>query len=118
MDHPVNLVGLGGGCTSPLGFVILRVRMAEVTGYDDVVFLVMPDDSEFSRHVPLVLGTCTLCRTINMIRESKIDRLSVPWTMTQTLHLLSRHGTADPAMGQLEVWKRPKPHQQSPLTRV
>ena len=26
VDHPVNLVGLGGGHTSPLGFVILRVR--------------------------------------------------------------------------------------------
>ena len=23
VDHPMNLVGLGGGCTSPLGFIIL-----------------------------------------------------------------------------------------------
>ena len=70
VDHPVNLVGLCGGCTSPLGFIILQVCVMEVTGYDkDVVFLVMPDESEFSRHVPLVLGTCMLCRIINVIKE-------------------------------------------------
>ena len=100
VDHPVNLVGLGGGHTSPLGFVILRVCMAEVTRYDeDAVFLIVPDKSEFSRHVPLVLGTCTLCRIINVIRESKINRLSVPWAMTRTSHLLSRHGTTDLSEG-------------------
>ena len=96
VDHPVNLVGLGGWHTSPLGFIILQVCMAEVTGYDeDIVFLVMPDESEFSKHVPLVLGTCMLCRIINVIRESEIDRLSVPWAMTQMSHLLSRRGTTD-----------------------
>ena len=99
VDHQANLVGLGGGCTSPLGFIILQVCMAEVTGYDeDIVFLTVPDESEFSRHVPLVLGTCMLCRIINVIRdkrESEINRFSVPWAMTQKSHLLSRHGTTD-----------------------
>ena len=100
VDHPVNLVGLGGGHTSPLGFVILQVYKAEVTGYDeDVVFLVMPDESEFLRHVHLVLGTCMLCKIINVIRESEIDRLSVLWAMTQMSHLLSRRGTADLGKG-------------------
>ena len=43
VDHPVNLVGLGGGCTNPVGFVVLQVCIVEVTGYDkDVVFLIMP----------------------------------------------------------------------------
>ena len=70
--------------------------MAEVTRYDeDLVFLIVPNESEFSRCVPLVLGTCTLCRIINMIRESVIDRLSVPWAMTRMSCLLSRHGTAN-----------------------
>ena len=78
VDHPVNLVGLGGGHTSLLGFIILWVCMVEVARYDeDVVFLVMPNKSEFLRCVPLVLGTCMLCRIINVIRESEIDRLSV-----------------------------------------
>ena len=94
VDHQVNLVGLGGGHTSPLGFIILWVHMLEVARYnEDVVFLIVPDESEFLRCVPLVLGTCTLCRIINVIRESEINRLSVPWVMTQTSCLLSRCGT-------------------------
>ena len=60
-----------------MGFVILRVQVMEITGYDeDVVFLVIPDESEFSRHMLLVLGMCTLCRIVNVIKESELDRLS------------------------------------------
>ena len=88
------------GIPAPLRFIILQVRVAEVTGYDeDVVFLVVPDESEFSRHVPLVLGTCMLCRIINMIRESEINRFSVPWAMTQMLCLLSWCETTDLSEG-------------------
>ena len=80
VDHPLNLIGLGGRHSSPLGFIILWVHVVEITGYDeDVVFLIVPDKSEFLRHVPLVLGTCMLCRIINVIKESEIDRLSVLW---------------------------------------
>ena len=49
VDHPVNLVGLGGTRTHSLGFVILRVRVSKITGYDeDMVFLLVPDELEFS----------------------------------------------------------------------
>ena len=58
VNHPLNLVGLGGTRTCPLGFVILRVRVNEITSYDeDVVFLVVPDELEFSQYVPIVIGT-------------------------------------------------------------
>ena len=33
LEDPLNLVGLGGKCTSPLGFVILHVQVWEITGY-------------------------------------------------------------------------------------
>ena len=42
VDYLLNLVGLGGKCTSPLGFIILHVWVREIAGYDkDVVFLVV-----------------------------------------------------------------------------
>ena len=42
VNHPLNLVGLGGTRTHPLGFVILRVQVKEIAGYDeDMVFLVV-----------------------------------------------------------------------------
>ena len=94
VDHPLNLIGLGGMRTHPLGFVILWVQVNEITGYDeDVVFLVVPDESEFSRHIPLMIETRMLGRIVNMIKESELDRLSTPWAMMKASHLLSRWGT-------------------------
>ena len=50
VDHPLHLVGLGGNWTWPLGFVILRVQVKEITGYDeDIIFLIVTDGSDFSK---------------------------------------------------------------------
>ena len=68
VDYPLNLMGLGGKCTSPLRFVILHMQVQGIAGYDeDAVFLVVPDESEFGWRVPLVVGTCTINRIINVI---------------------------------------------------
>ena len=70
VDYPLNLMGLGGKCTSPLGFVILRIQVWGIAGYDeDAVFLVVPDEFDFRWRVPLVVGTCTIGRMINVIQE-------------------------------------------------
>ena len=111
VDHPLNLIGLGGRHTSPLGFIILWVHVVEIAGYDeDIVFFIVPDESEFLRHVPLELGTCALCRIINIIKESEVDRLSVLWAMAQASSLLSKCGTAnlgEEAVGGVEEAQAP-----------
>ena len=90
VNHPLNLVGLGGKCSSPLGFIILCVQVREIAGYDkDVVFLVVRDESEFGCRVPLVIGTCIIGRIINIIWESEIDHLSTPWATARMAQLLS-----------------------------
>ena len=90
VDHPLNLVGSGGKCTSPLRFIILHMQVREITGYDeDMVFLMVPDESEFSCRVPLVIGTCTIGWIINIIQESEIDHLPMPWAMARMVQLLS-----------------------------
>ena len=53
----------------------------------------VPDESEFSRCVPLVIWTCTLGQIANMIKESELDRLSTPWAVARVSCLLSRQGT-------------------------
>ena len=84
VDYQVNLVGLGGMCTSLLGFVILRVQVPGVTRYDkDAVFLVVSNESNSRRRVPLVVGTCTISRLINVICKSEIDSLATPWSTTR-----------------------------------
>ena len=40
-----------------------------------------------------MIGTCTLGRIINVIKESEMDRLSTPWAMVRASHLLSQWGT-------------------------
>ena len=53
VNHPLNLIGLARKCTSLLGFVILCMQVREIAGYDeDVVFLMVPDESEFGHRVP------------------------------------------------------------------
>ena len=100
VDHPLNLVGLGRMRTRPLGFVILGIRVNKITGYnEDVVFLMVPDESEFSQCVPIVIGTCTLGRIINVIKESEMDRLLTPWVMVRGSHLLSQWGTVVANLG-------------------
>ena len=101
VDQPLNFIGLGGTRTCPLSFVILWVQFNEITGYNgDVVFLVVPNESEFSQHIPFMTGTCTLGRIVNMIKESELDRLSTSWAIARASHLLSRWGTVveDPGM--------------------
>ena len=90
VDHPLNLVGLGGKRTSSLGFIILCVQVWDIAGYDeDIVFLMVPDESEFGCRVPLVIGTCTIGWIINVIWESEIDHLSMPWATVRMEQLLS-----------------------------
>ena len=61
VNYPLHLVGLGGRHTCPLGFVIARLQVKEVAGYDeDVVFLVVLDGSNFGKRVPIVIGMCNL----------------------------------------------------------
>ena len=90
VDYQVNLVGLGGMFTSLLGFVMLHVQVPGVTRYDeDMVFLVVSNESNFGRRVPLVVGTCTISRLINVIHESKIDSLTTLWSTMRVVRLLS-----------------------------
>ena len=90
VDYPLHLVGLGSQCTHPLGFIIVRLQVKEVVGYDeDVVFLVIPDESAFSSRVPLVIGTCMLGCIINIIKESELDQISTPWATVCLAQMLS-----------------------------
>ena len=53
------------------------------------MFLVVSDESDFGRRVPLVVGTCTISRLINIIHESEIDNLAMPWSTARLVRLLS-----------------------------
>ena len=116
VDHLLHLVGLGGNWTWPLGFVILRVQVKGITGYnEDIVFLIVPDGLEFSKQVPLVIGTCTLSRMVNLIKESELDMLLPPWAVVHASRLLSvRRGTATIDDESIGDRANPKPYASAP----
>ena len=64
-------------------------------GYDeDIIFLIVPNSSGFSKQVLLVIGTCTLGHLVNVIKESELDMLSPPWVVVHASRFLSiRRGT-------------------------
>ena len=85
---PLPLIaGMGGSLVEPTGFVLMNVKVPCVPGYDeDQVALVM-DDPEMTE-CPVILGTSTLYRVMEVIKESEISKLVVPWSSSQILWLM------------------------------
>ena len=61
-------------------------------GYnEDQVALVIPDSTTFGSRVLVTLGTPTTNQIMNIIKESKIDELSVSLNGSEISHLLAGH---------------------------
>ena len=73
------IAGMGGSLMEPTGFVLMNVKVPCVQGYDeDQVALVMDDPG--MTECPVILGTSTLYRVMEVIKESEISKLAVPWS--------------------------------------
>ena len=60
VDGTLKINGFGGLFSQPLGYVIIRVQVEGVKGYnEDQVTLVVPDTTAFGSRVPVTLGTPT-----------------------------------------------------------
>ena len=71
-----------GGCSTDeaAGYVIFNVQVEGIPSYsENQVAIVMPDDSNFSRQVPVVLGTCTVHRVVNVMKESEAKTAPLAW---------------------------------------
>ena len=88
----VTCRGLGNACTRPLGYIIIRVQVYGVQGYDDdQIALVIPDLSNFAAQIPVILGTPTISQVINVMKEAEVDTLAILWANARVAHLLSVH---------------------------
>ena len=85
---PLPLIaGMGGSLVEPTGFVLMNVKVPCVQGYDeDQVALVMDDPG--MTECPVILGTSTLCRVMEVIKESEISKLAVPWSSSRISWLM------------------------------
>ena len=66
----IPLVGLGGGRAEPLGFTLMRVQIEDMPHYDEQqVIFVLDDPSGFSARIPVILGTPTINRVMQTMKE-------------------------------------------------
>ena len=93
------IAGMGGNLVEPTGFVLMNVKVPCIQGYDeDQVALVMDDPG--MAECPVILGTLTLYRVMEVIKESEISKLAVPWSSSR-ISWLMRDVTA--RLGQVVV---------------
>ena len=70
--------------------MVIQVQVDGVQGYDeDQIALVIPDLSNFATRVPVILGTPTIGRVVNVMREVEMDALAVPWVNARVATPLS-----------------------------
>ena len=90
LDAKVTCIGLGNTYTKPLGYVIIWVQVDGVQWYNkDQIALVIPDLSNFAASIPVILGTPTISCIINVMKETEIDTLVMPWANARVAHLLA-----------------------------
>ena len=90
MDSKVACIGLGNAYTRPLGYMVIWVQVDRVWGYDeDQIALIILDSSNFAVRVPIILGTPTIGRVVNIMREMEVDALATHWVNARAAHLLA-----------------------------
>ena len=79
MGSKVSCIGLGNAYTRPLGYIVIWIQADGVRSYDeDQIALIIPDHSNFATRVPIILGTPTIGRVVNVMREAEMDALAMP----------------------------------------
>ena len=86
----VTCVGLGNAYMRPLGYVVIQIQVDGVQGYDkDQIALVILDLSNFVAQIPVILGIPSINHIINVMKETEIDALAMPWANARLAHILS-----------------------------
>ena len=70
--------GIGDISVEPVGFVMMNVKVPCVQGYDEDQIATVMDDPGMSEWM-VILGTPTIYRVMEVIKESEISKLAVPW---------------------------------------
>ena len=79
--------GLGGISVEPVGFVMMNVKVPGVEGYDEDQIAIVMDDPGMTEWL-VILGTPILYRVMEVIKESEISKLAVPWASSRVSWLM------------------------------
>ena len=79
--------GLGGISVEPIGFIMMNIKVPSVQGYDEDQIAIVMDNPDMTEW-PVILGTPTLYRVMEVIKESEISKLAVPWASSRVSWLM------------------------------
>ena len=81
------IAGIGGIMVEPEGFIMMNVQVPYVKGYnEDQIAIVMEDPG--LKDFQVILGTATIYRVMEVIKESEISELAVPWASSRLSWLM------------------------------
>ena len=87
-----HIIGIGGTAVRPLGYMIVNLQVEAAGSYNkDQIALVIPDASAFTARAPMIIGTCTLNRIVEAMKESELDHLTLQWELIQYSRDLVAH---------------------------
>ena len=79
--------GIGGISVEPVGFIMMNIKVLCIQGYDEDQIAIVMDDPGMSEW-PVILGTSTIYRVMEVIMESEISKLAVPWASSRVSWLM------------------------------
>ena len=79
--------GLSSILVEPIGFIMMNVKVSCVQGYNEDQIAIVMDDPGMTEW-PVILGTPTLYRIMEVIKESEISKLTVPWASSRVSWLM------------------------------
>ena len=105
---------MGGGRVPYDGYVELRMRVPNVQAFDlDVLMLVIPE-SEYSRRVPITIGTIHIDEIIDLITDKELKAANRQWqrgiisrkAVVKQLHMKENKDVLDQVKGDVKLtWK-------------
>ena len=79
--------GIGSIMVDPKGFVMMNVRIPCVKGYNkDQIAIIMDDPG--MKDCLVILGTPTIFQVMEVIKESEISKLAIPWASLRASWLM------------------------------
>ena len=81
------IFGIGGIMVDPEGFVMMNIKVPCVKGYNEDQIAIVMDDPGM-KDCLVILGMPTIFRVMEVIKESEISKLAVPWASLRVSWLM------------------------------
>ena len=81
------IAGIGAIMVKPEGFIMMNVQMPCVKGYNEDQIAIVMDDPGL-KDFPVILGMPMIFQVMEVIKESEISELAVPWASSRVSWLI------------------------------